>query len=73
MFNKKYNKYYADKTRIKGNPATLFGHWNDLGAYYFDGESYWLFRSNRFINQGRKLAMNKGWNLEGESLTELFN
>jgi len=74
MFNEKYNKQYREKTTLpNGNLATLFGHWNDLGAYYFDGESYWLFRSGRFINQGEKLARHRGWNLAGKSLTDIFN
>ena len=34
MFNEKYNKQYREKTTLpNGNLATLFGHWNDLGAF----------------------------------------
>ena len=74
MFNEKYNKQYREKTTLpNGNLATLFGHWNDLRAYYFDGQSYWLFRLGKFINQGEKLARHRGWNLAGDSLTEVFN
>ena len=65
---------YAPEITVNSNGKTakLVGFWQDLAAYYFDGEYYWsmdLF-SGRLTNRGESLKNTRGEDLEGNQLSD---
>jgi len=69
MFNKAWNERYRKEVDLpNGKKGELFGHWNDLCAFYYDGENYWSWQNNigskRFVNQGERPIV-RGWTLKG--------